>query len=599
MNAANRNTLWAGILAAELKKLGLAAVCIAPGSRSTPLALAFAESGMRLYVHSDERSAAYFALGLARASRSPVALVCTSGTAAANFFPAIVEANYSEVPLLVLTADRPAELRESGANQTIDQIKLFGSHVRWFVDVPAPEANFSQHLLRYLQTLAARAWETSQSPLPGPVHLNLPFRKPLEAVDVPADLPAWLDSTLLSALETAPAQLTFSRPKLFPAPEQTDFLSRAIAASPRGLIVCGPRCPSGDFAARLTELAARSGYPILADALSGLRFGTHVNEHIIGGYDAFLPFAGASLRPQVVLRFGDVPTSNALSDYLDSLEEVPQIHISETKRWRDDRFRVTHSMWVDPLFICEEVVRHLERQPVQSHASPNWLRAWQELDQSVWDEVNLLRAEADFEGGILPDVLEQLPPGGGLYAANSLPIRHLDQFAQPRRQTLQVFANRGASGIDGTLSSALGAAVHLPGLVFVTGDTSFYHDMNGLLAITRHGIRATIIVINNNGGGIFQRLPIAQFEPPFTELFAAPHGLTFEHAAKLYGIDYARLERRSLKAALQTALQSTRSTIIEIPSDAAKFETLRKELNRRVGKVCGQGGREAGTHVNR
>ena len=186
---ANRNTIWSGIFVNELKKLGLDSVCIAPGSRSTPLAVAFAESEINVYVHSDERSAAYFALGLARASRKPVALVCTSGTAAANFFPAIIEANYSEVPLIVLTADRPAEMRESGANQTIDQLKLFGDHVRWFADVPAPEANFSKHLFRYLQTLAARAYETSQSPLPGAVHLNFQFRKPLEPIDVPDDLP--------------------------------------------------------------------------------------------------------------------------------------------------------------------------------------------------------------------------------------------------------------------------------------------------------------------------------------------------------------------------------------------------------------------------
>ena len=189
MNTANRNTIWSGIFAAELRKLGLDSVCIAPGSRSTPLAIAFAESGLHIYTHSDERSAAYFALGLARASRKPVALVCTSGTAAANIFPAIDAANYTETPLLVLTPDRPAELRESGANQTIDQLKLYGDHVRWFVDVPAPEANFSKHLFRYLQTLAARAWETSQSPLPGPVHLNFPFRKPLEPIDVPNDRP--------------------------------------------------------------------------------------------------------------------------------------------------------------------------------------------------------------------------------------------------------------------------------------------------------------------------------------------------------------------------------------------------------------------------
>lgn len=248
MNSANRNTLWAGIFVSELAKSGLDSVCIAPGSRSTPLAIAFSEArGIRIYTHSDERSAAYFALGLARARRKPVALVCTSGTAAANFFPAIVEANYGEAPLLVLTADRPAELRESGAYQTIDQIKLFGGHVRWFVDVPLPEANFSKHLFRYLQNLAARAYETSQSPLPGPVHLNFPFRKPLEPIDIPTDLPTWMNGALLSTLETAPAQVIFSRPKLYPTQEQTDLLTQAISSSPRGLIVCGPRCPAGDF----------------------------------------------------------------------------------------------------------------------------------------------------------------------------------------------------------------------------------------------------------------------------------------------------------------------------------------------------------------
>ena len=574
MNTANRNTIWSGIFAAELRKLGLDSVCIAPGSRSTPLAIAFAESGLHIYTHSDERSAAYFALGLARASRKPVALVCTSGTAAANFFPAIVEANYSETPLLVLTADRPAELRESGANQTIDQLKLYGDHVRWFVDVPAPEANFSKHLFRYLQTLAARAWETSQSPLPGPVHLNFPFRKPLEPIDVPNDRPAGGGAPLGYARGICATPLTFSRPQLSPTEEQTNFLAKKISSSPRGLIVCGPRCPAGNFPARLTELATWIGYPILADALSGLRFGAHVNEFILGGYDTFLP---TPLRPHLILRFGDLPTSNTLSDYLDSLDGIPQIHISEIKRWRDDRFRVTHSMWCDPLLLCESL---LSRSDWQSDL--HWLPAWTRLENAVWDEVRAMRAEPDFEGGILPDVLSQLPAGSGLYVANSLPVRHLDQFAQPDQKPVQVFANRGASGIDGTLSSALGAAAHLPGLVFVTGDTSFYHDMNGLLAFLRCNIRATIVIINNDGGGIFHHLPISKFEPPFTDLFVAPHGLTFEHAAKLYGIDYARVERLSLAPALNAALASAKPTILEIPSNAAKFEQLRKELSQRV-----------------
>ena len=582
MNTANRNTLWAGIFVSELAKSGLDSVCIAPGSRSTPLAIAFSEArGIRVYMHSDERSAAYFALGLARASRKPVALVCTSGTAAANFFPAIVEANYGEVPLLVLTADRPAELRESGSNQTIDQIKLFGDHVRWFVDVPPPEANFSKHLFRYLQSLAARAWETSQSPLPGAVHLNFHFRNPLEPIDVPSDRPSWMNDSFLSTLETAPAQVIFSRPQLFPTADQKDFLTRMISSSQRGLIICGPRCPAGDFPAKLTELATRIGYPILADSLSGLRFGAHVNESIIGGYDTFIPLMNDSLHPQLILRFGDLPTSNALADYLDSLENVPQIAITENGRWRDDRFRITHSLWVDPLLLCETLLTHT-LGGVESKRK--WLPAWTRLEHAVWDQVNAIRAESDFEGGILSDVFDQLPADNGLYVANSLPVRHLDQFTRPDQKSLQVFANRGASGIDGTLSSALGAAAHLPGLVFVTGDLSFYHDMNGLLAFSRSDIRATIVVINNNGGGIFQRLPISKFEPPFNELFVAPHGLTFEHAAKLYGIDYIQIERLSLASALNTALKSESSSIIEIPSDAVKFEQLRKELNRRVEK---------------
>ncbi len=589
MNAANRNTLWAGIFVSELEKSGLDSVCIAPGSRSTPLAIAFSEArGIRIYTHSDERSAAYFALGLARASRKPVALVCTSGTAAANFFPAIVEANYGEVPLIVLTADRPAELRESGANQTIDQIKLFGDHVRWFVDVPPPEPNFSPHLFRYLRSLASRAWETSQSPLPGAVHLNFHFRNPLEPIDIPTDRPTWMNDSLLSTLETAPAHLTFSRPKLFPAANQTDLLTRMISSSPRGLIVCGPRCPdpSGDFPAKLTELATRIGYPILADSLSGLRFGAHINESVVGGYDTFLPFAGKSLRPQIILRFGDLPTSNALCDYLDTFNDIPQIYISETKRWCDDRFRVTHSMWVDPLLLCESLLTHAPAAVLgggdAAKSRRDWLSKWIKLENTVWDEVSAIRVESDFEGGILPDVFDQLPVDNGLFVANSLPVRHFDQFTRPASKPVRVFANRGASGIDGTLSSALGAAAYFSGLVFVTGDLSFYHDMNGLLAFSRSNIRATIVVINNNGGGIFQRLPISKFEPPFNELFVASHGLTFEHAAKLYGIDYIQTERLSLASVLNTALTSGQSTIIEIPSDVVKFEQLRQELNRRV-----------------
>jgi len=570
MTPANRNLLWTETFVSALVAQGLRDVCLAPGSRSTPLVFAFAQqSGLRLHIHSDERSAAYFALGLARASQRPVALVCTSGTAAANFFPAIVEANYSEVPLLVLTADRPAEARESGANQTIDQVKLYGDHVRWFVDVAPAEEDAPPLLLRYLQTLAARAWLSAQAPLPGPVHLNFPFRKPLE----PTPAAGRTTEQTLPPRKIIP---TLGVPRFAPDPETVEALSQRLLTTRRGLIVCGPHCPPGDFAALVTRLAGMMRYPLLADALSGVRFGPHTDEHVLGLYDLYLPHADVP-RPDLILRFGDVPTSSLLGDYLESLADVPQIAITATGRWRDDRFVVNEMIWADPLAICRALLERLA--PAVAGREADSLERWIRLEMASRRRVAAIRREEAFEAGILLDVVDQLAEGSTLYVANSLPVRHLDQFVPPQKKALHILANRGASGIDGTLSSALGAAVARPGLVFVSGDTSFYHDMNGLLALRREPIRATIVVINNNGGGIFHRLPVAQFDPPFQQAFLAPHGLTFEHAAALYGLKYAHVTRQQLPAALQTALSTETSTLIEVPSDAAAFEKLRKAFS--------------------
>lgn len=568
MNPANRNTLWASLLMEALRKGGLHAVCVAPGSRSTPLTVAAAETGLPLYVHNDERSAAYFALGLAQAARAPVAVIGTSGTAIANFFPAVVEANYSEVPVLILSADRPAELRESGANQTIDQIKLFGDQVRAFVDLPAPEANPSRHVLRAVQTAAARALAQALMPIPGPVHLNVAFRKPLEPVSVPSDRPTWLDEATLHAWRAAPAAVTFGRPVLAPAPAEVAGLAALAESHPRGLIVCGPRCPGGDFPAEVAALAARLGYPIVADALSGVRFGTHVHAGVLGGYDLFLPQHRHALRPDLILRFGDVPTSTTLGDWFDTLAGVPHIHMSEVPRWRDDRFTVTHSLWADPALVCAAL--HTQRAP-----DPAWLAAWQAAEAEAWAALRAVHADPDFEAGIVLDVLAELPAGAAVWVASSLPVRHLDQFAAPSPRPLTVFANRGASGIDGTLSSALGAAAHHPGLVFITGDLTFYHDMNGLLALKRHGLCAHVLLINNDGGGIFRRLPMAQHEPPFTDLFLTPHGLTFAPAASLYGLGYHAIARPQVRATVRAALAGTHPQLIEVASDSARFEAVR------------------------
>lgn len=591
MEAPNPSSLWAQVFVDELARAGLRAVCIAPGSRSTPLTLAFAaEPRIRVYSLLDERGAAFFALGLALAGGRPVALVCTSGTAAANFFPAVVEAHQSRVPLLVLTADRPHELRHSGANQTIDQIKLYGDFVRWFVDVAPPEAAPSARTLRSLRTLACRALATAAGLPPGPVHLNFPFRKPLEPT------PEHLAAGALQALAGRPAGLPFtrfSRGTVSPSEAQLDSLAELVQSAGRGLIVCGPRCPGGRFPGAVTRLVRLTGFPLLADALSGLRFGPHLEAAgglILGGYETFLSGgpAGGWPAPEVVLRFGAMPTSKVLGDYLEGLAGCPQIALSEDGRWADAGHQLDHFIWADPALACQRLAERLEAAPGRAERS-GWAMAWQRAEAETWAVVEAARAGSFFEGSLLADVVELLPPGAGLYVASSLPVRHLDQFVRPRATPLRVFANRGASGIDGTISSALGAAAagDAP-LVLVTGDLAFYHDLNGLLALRRCGVRATIVLINNDGGGIFHRLPVADFDPPFTDLFLTPHGLDFEPAVRMFGADYRRVtDRAAFRRALQQALDSDASQVIEVPSDSAEFERRRREI---VATVAGRRG---------
>lgn len=568
MNAANRNLLWAKVFVDELARSGLRAVCIAPGSRSTPLAIAFAEQPeITVYSLIDERSCAFFALGLALASEQPVAILCSSGTATANFYPAVVEAHYAGVPLLVLTADRPHELRESGANQTVDQVKLYGEHVLWAVDVALPEAQPPALALRNLRTLANRAYATANGNLlslaKGAVHLNFPFRKPLEPIPVESDL-----TEVADARQPGTPFTTISRARMAPSDEAVTSLADVIRRSPRGLIVCGPRCPTGDFAARVSDLARVTGYPVLADSVSGVRYGEHMRDAlIIGGYDSFLRHAQAWPSPGVVLHFGAMPTSQAIDDYLSAAAPEHRIWVSEDGVWKDAAHLATDLLWTDAARLCEAVTQELERYP----AAPDraWASLFADAERTVWATFG--SEPGGFDGAVLADVTELLPDPAALFVASSLPVRNLDQFSQPSEKSIRVFANRGASGIDGTISSALGAAAADPDvpLTLVIGDLAFYHDMNGLMAVKRLGIKATIVVINNDGGGIFHRLPIAKFDPPFTDLFETPHGLTFEHAAALYGLDYVRAENReAFRVAYAASQQSDRTTIIEVPTNA-------------------------------
>ncbi len=583
MTAPNRNTLWGNVLVDELVASGLEAVCIAPGSRSTPLTVAFAtHPDVEVYSHIDERSAAYFALGRARRTGEPTALVCTSGTAAANFHPAVVEASQARVPLLVLTADRPHDLRDSGANQTVDQVKLYGDAVRWYAELPEPEAD--ERKVRMLRTTAARALAETTGVPAGPVHLNVPFRKPLEPVDVPDDVPAGFEGTLAGRGRDGPfVETTRGTTQL----EEGDVrrLASALATASRPLVVAGPADPSGVDARAVADLAAAVDAPVLADPLSTVRFGPHVADATVcGGYDVYVD---ALPDPDVVVRVGASPTSKALRRYLEDAD-CRQFLLDPAGDWREATFTATDLVEADPTTVLESVGDALAADDVRAEADPDWADRFRAAERRHWDvRDDALASDAleskPFEGAILASVLEGAPDPATVFVSNSMPVRDADRFGRPRTADLTVLANRGASGIDGITSTALGAgsATDDP-VVLVTGDLAFYHDMNGLLALGRCGVDATIVLLDNDGGGIFHMLPIEEYDPPFTEQFKTPHGVEFEPVADLYDLEFVRVEPTAFDAVYSESLASPGTQVLSVEFDAETSHRRREDLERRV-----------------
>ncbi len=579
MTAANPNALWAQAFVEELARAGLRHVVIAPGSRSTPLVFAFAgQPEIHIYSQIDERGAGFFAVGLANALQQPVALLCTSGTAAAEFYPAIVEAHYSAVPLIVLTADRAHELRESGANQTVDQIKLYGDHVNWFYEVALPEGQPPAVALRNLRTLAHRAYAAATGQPKGAVHLNFPFRKPLEPTPTSGMV---VDDTSARANETS--FVTISRGMMQPTARQIDRANEFIRGAKRGLILCGPRCPRGGFPDAVHRLSLKTGFPILADALSGVRYKNFAN--IISGFETVLGINAALRPPDTIIQFGALPTSQSLESYL--TEDPPEnwIQVTEDGRWQDPNFLTNDQMWADPASFADMLTKVLgDSTPGVSQQA--WLSNWCASDALVSQETISFVNEHWFDGAVLQRVITLAPENMRLMVGSSLPVRHLDQFGlNTAGDTLHTYANRGASGIDGTLASAAGIGAAFPGqpLAVVLGDLSFYHDLNSLLTFIRAGVKATIVVVNNDGGGIFRRLPVAQFEPTFTELFLTPHGLHFEAAARLFEMDYVLAKNQAeFDAAFAGSFENQHSLIIEVPTVSDRDLLLRKQFLEKV-----------------
>ncbi|PFA64036.1 2-succinyl-5-enolpyruvyl-6-hydroxy-3-cyclohexene-1-carboxylic-acid synthase [Bacillus sp. AFS015802] len=530
----------------ELVGNGVDEVVISPGSRSTPLALLFAHHpAVKTYINVDERSAAFFGLGIAKAKKKPVAILCSSGTAGANYYPAVIEARYARVPLIVLTADRPHELREVGAPQAINQIDLYGKHVKWSIDMALPESLPS--IIQYARSSAARGAAASTAYPEGPVHYNFPFREPL----IP-DLQQveFTEAKAVKKVLQGDRQLSQA---------SVHELHEKIVSAQRGLIVCGPGL-NEDAVQSITGLAGEYGLPILADPLSFVRSGSHSKENIIDCYDTFLRIDGLkeSLHPDLIIRFGAMPVSKALMLFLKNLSDVPTWVVSKGGDWQDPTARGTDYIHCEENLFCQSLMKQSRREDM------DWLHHWKKVNDQT-KQLLVKGHQAWDEGMAVHQLIRHLPEGSTLFSSNSMPIRDLDTYFFTNDRSLRIFANRGANGIDGVVSTALGISTKSQPMYLLIGDLAFFHDLNGLLTARKYQLDMTIVVMNNNGGGIFSYLPQAGDQTHFEDLFGTPMDLAFAHAAKLYGARYFHVtSERDFIPALQEADQSKGIKIIEV-----------------------------------
>jgi 2-succinyl-5-enolpyruvyl-6-hydroxy-3-cyclohexene-1-carboxylate synthase len=591
-----------GAFVDELARCGMKDACTSPGSRSTPLVLSLVgNERLRCHSHIDERCAGFFAVGLAKASYRPAAVTCTSGTAVANLLPAVVEAHEARVPLIVLSADRPPELREVGAGQTIDQLGIFGGFAKWFFEMGTHEA--TPERIRWIRTLACRAYWTALEGRPGVVHLNFPLREPLVCDEIPAPEHG--------RPEDAPY---ICRPPRASDPnDAARRLRDLIGASRRGILVAGRHERETPLGKAAADFCATAGWPLLADPMSGARRGDAAIAH----YDALLrePSFAREHTPEVVVRVGDLPVSKPLRAWLAGLQGAPQIAIDPEGAWQDPASSVRDSLAAEPADTLSALSSMLEASAKRTGATPSspspksandidpdWLSSWRSADERAAAAIlGVLAADELSEPAVAAELGVLLPQQATLFVASSMPVRDIETFWPVRADPPRVLCNRGANGIDGTVSSAFGAAAAGQGpVVLLIGDVALAHDLGGLLAAKRLDVELTIVLLNNEGGGIFDFLPVSrasamrESEPSpetsdgrvgdrrediYTRHIATPTGLDFAKAAALHGLTHETVANSaSLRTALERALPSRRSAIVEVRTERGANLALHRRV---------------------
>jgi 2-succinyl-5-enolpyruvyl-6-hydroxy-3-cyclohexene-1-carboxylate synthase len=569
-----------------LRSAGTQHIVISPGSRSTPLAVTARQiDGLRTWVELDERAAAFFALGLAKESRRPAVLVCTSGTAAANYLPAIIEAHYSRIPMIVATSDRPPELRDWGAGQTIEQVGLYGKYPRWSVEVPVPEDGVDA--TRYAGQLAARAFERASASPAGAVHLNWPLREPL------APSPGVLEEIR----EESPNENRgprFSHAQRSADPDDVRWLAALARQYERGVLCCGPMEMTPALRAAINAFSDHAGWPVLADPSSNLRSEVESGRApVLDAGDAFLRSAKfcESMRPEVILRLGETPVSKAQRLWIEGAEPAEVIWLDEGGQWGEPSCLATRVIRGAASSLLASAATELVRPTFQDEStldsktrsgrlrSRSWCATFEAVNGRARTALDAsMAAEDEWSGVAVAAALARtIPANSLLFSSNSMSIRWLDLAMANRKQPLRVLCSRGASGIDGVTSTALGAAVASGRASFLlTGDLAFLHDLSGLLLARREEIPLTIVILDDNGGGIFSFLPIAEQgeRVAYRELFQTPHDVDLARVATLFELEYCVVRNaKEFESAIAESSQRPGVTLLHVPIEANTNET--------------------------
>jgi len=558
----NRNIFWCETFVNILSDSGLSNVCISPGSRSTPLTLSFSMNNkFRIYPIVDERSSAFFALGLAKKSKLPTVIVTTSGTAVSEIYPAIIEAYYQRIPLIVCTADRPAYLRNRGANQTINQNNIYKNHIRFFYDSGLPKINFSN--INNLITNTINGLDIALNIDPGPVHFNFPFEKPFE----PDTFTDNIDENFFEKVKNTIKDISKKKSVSFSFDSSIKKFSDTLNEKRKGIIICGFINYGKEFQKALINFSEKFGYPIFADGASGLRYSTKAQKNIIVNYNTLIRSELFSQKydPEIIFLVGGAPTSNQLQDFIKK-SRAEKIIINEFGDKNDPTLTAKKILNVNPVSFFYSL------KPNKIKPDNDWVNNLIHLDKIVGDfkKSFFQNINYSFESLVVNDLIELLPNKCNLMISNSLPIRDVDFFSECSTKEIKLFTNRGASGIDGINSTALGIASVSKELTYLlTGDLAFYHDLTGLHNSIIFNIPLTVILINNSGGGIFYSLPVSRFGKIFRQNFLTPLKLDFRKIVKAFGgIYYIATERKKLKEALRQSANNKRLNVIEIKTDA-------------------------------